>query len=116
VAERRPRSVYDLLARQYGVQVSTAQNPDATSLGTTDAIVARTNPRRVGLTVINLSVNNIYLRPLTPASASAGILLVPQGGSLTVTWQDDLALPALEWHGIADAAGSAIFVQEVLVD
>lgn len=113
--ERPLASVYELVAREFGVEVDVVDSRDATSVGTTDVIVARNDPRRVGLIVVNLSANVVYLRPLQPASTTTGIRLTSNGGTVLMNWRADMVMPALEWHGIADGAGSAIFVLEVLI-
>lgn len=115
MAGERPRSVYDVLRQRFGVDIMIDDSSGATSIGTTDIIVAPGNPRRMALVITNLSANTVYLRPMGAASSTKGITLLSNGGSLTLSWEDDLHLPALEWHGIASAAASAVYVVGVLI-
>jgi len=109
------RSVYELLARQYGADVSVEDPTTNLSIGTTDLIIAQNNPRRVAMVVINLSANVLYLKPGNPATTTSGIRLGAAGGSLSVNWTTDLHLPSLEWHAIASGAASAIYITSVVL-
>jgi hypothetical protein len=113
--ERKPRSVKEQLEKRLGVQIAERQNPLVASVGITDVTIARNDPGRVGLTIINLSANNVYVRPVSAATTTAGILLSANGGSLTVSMDEDYMLPTYEWHAIASAAASAIFVTESVI-
>jgi hypothetical protein len=50
------------------------------------------------------------VRPDQAAATSAGVILNPSGGMLSVVYPDDLSLPSSEWHAIASGAASSIFV------
>ena len=113
--ERKPRSVKEQIELRLGVTIREAENPLVSSVGITDTIVAQNNPSRVALTIVNLSANGIYLRPKEPASASMGIFLAPNGGSMGVDMNDDYMLPTYEWHAIATGAASAIFSSESII-
>jgi hypothetical protein len=113
--ERKPRSVREQIAKRLGVEIAERQNPLVASVGVADVTIARNDPGRVSLTIINLSANTIYVRPVNPATIAAGILLSANGGSLTVSMDEDFMLPTYEWHAIATAALSAIFVTESII-
>lgn len=115
VTDARPRSVYELIGREWGVAVTWGESPLVSTLGTTDTIILPNNPRRVGLLMVNLSPNVAYIRPQQPASSTSGIRLDPYGGAFSASWQADMCLPALEWHGVATAEGSSIYVVEVYI-
>ena len=109
------QSIYDLIENQYNLIITTEENPLVTSVGVTDVIVLGNNPRRLSFALINLSANTLYVRPMAPASATAGIVLVSGGGSLTMDWTTDGLLPSLEWHALATGAGSAIYIMSVII-
>ena len=73
------------------------------------------NPGRTNLTIVNLSSATVYLSPMSAASSSSGILLTASGGSLAMNYNDDLVLPTLEWHAIASASSSNVFVIEASI-
>lgn len=115
MAEERINSVYDLLRREYGVEVEGQSDPVTATVGTSAVAIAKNDPRRVALVVVNLSANTIYLRPLGTPSSSSGIVLTPSGGIMALNWREDLHLPSLEWQAVASGAASAILVLSVLV-
>jgi len=116
MVEPSVRSVYELLERQYGVKLDFEENPVTASVGVTDAVILKNNPRRIALVIINLSANTVYIRPgVLAASATAGIVLIPSGGSVTLNCQEDFHLPALEWHAVASGAASAIYIAGIII-
>lgn len=108
-------SVYDLISKQYGAKVSVEDPTTNLSIGTTDLIIAQNNPRRIALVVVNLSANTLYLKPKAPATTTNGIILIANGGSMSLNFLEDLHLPAQEWHAIASGAASAIYVTSVVL-
>ena len=104
----------DKIRAIFGAEVDWQENPDISQANIADQIWARNNPDRLFLAIINLSPNNVFIRPHEAASATVGILLVPSGGSLTMIIRDDAILPIIEWHVVAAANGSAIYTLEVI--
>lgn len=80
------------------------------TIGTTSVVVKSGDPECVQLTIVNLSANTVYLRPNRTASATAGILLASNGGSVSMVAAEDGTLPAQEWQAVATAAGSPLYV------
>tara|TARA_Y100000310_G_scaffold337943_1_gene426294 strand:- start:1782 stop:2144 length:363 start_codon:yes stop_codon:yes gene_type:complete len=114
-ADERPvRSVYDLIERNLGIRVD-YRFGDATDSDQADKIIARNDPGRVALIIVNMSANTVYIRPLEAATTAAAIILAASGGSAAMNWRDDLILQALEWHSIASADNSAILVIEAII-
>jgi len=108
-------SVYDLISREYGVDVATEENSASSVIGVSSLIIAPNNPRRLGLTIVNLSANTLYVRPQGAAAATIGIRLDANGGSVTMNFKDDQHLPSLEWQAVATGGGSQIYVAGVLI-
>jgi len=108
-------SVYDLISKLYGAEVSREDPATNLSLGVADLIVLQNNPRRLSFVVVNLSANVVYLKPNAPATATSGIRLAASGGSLTVNFLTDLHLASLEWHGLASGAASTIYITSVVL-
>jgi len=102
------KSAHELIDDRYGVRTRAVQQPEGTTAETTVAILARANPQRVGLLVVNTSAADIYVRPGGIASANESITLVPNG-SLSVTILDDFSLPTLEWSVLSASGSQAIF-------
>ena len=109
------RSVYDLIREKYGVDAHVVVNRTTSDIDTTSKIIALNDPARVALVVMNLAANPVYLNPIDIATVAAGLRLDATGGSVSMDWQKDMILPALEWHGISSVANQAIIVIEVLL-
>ncbi|MDO8682635.1 MAG: hypothetical protein Q7N50_04050 [Armatimonadota bacterium] len=101
------KTVYTLLREKYGVDMDWREITDANDVDATDKIIARENPNRAALIVINTSTGTIYLRPRISATTSAGIVLVPSGGSMSISAPEDGPLAAYEWHAIGSAGNLA---------
>ena len=108
------RSVYELVEVRLGLRLDFKVSA-ARAIGTASEIIATNNPGRTNLTIVNLSSNTLYVSPLNAASSTNGILLGAAGGSLALNYNDDLLLPALEWHAIASGSSSAVFVLEAFL-
>jgi len=108
------QSVYQLIEARLGVNVA-FKLTGTTSVGTADVQLVENNPGRTNLTIVNLSSATVYLSPMSAASSSSGILLTASGGSLAMNYNDDLVLPTLEWHAIASASSSNVFVIEASI-
>jgi hypothetical protein len=111
----KSRSAQEVIENKYGIKLTVRENPLVSSLGTTSVQICLNNPRRMSLIVINLSANTVYVRPSFAASSSAGIVLSPNGGYLSLNAEDDYILQTLEWWGVASAASSAILVIESFI-
>jgi len=108
-------SVYELIAKEYGISIAIEDPSINLSIGTTSLIIAQNNPRRLGLVIINLSTNVLYVKPGGSATTTSGIRLAASGGSVSVNFITDLHLPALEWQAIASGAASAIYITSVVI-
>jgi len=75
----------------------------------------RRNGNRVGFTIVNLSVNNVYLGFAPDVGAANGILLDPAGGQVSLWIEEDGELTQKEVWLLAAAAASAVYVNEIEV-
>jgi hypothetical protein len=108
------RTLADLVKERYGVNTFSRDNPVVAAVGVTAIPIARQNPNRIWLTIVNLSANVLYVGPFADVAATKGIYLGANGGSLTINYLDDMELPGREWSAIATGAASAILVVEQL--
>jgi len=106
-------NIYDLLRTRYNVNVTDYENPLITSVGVTPLQIVNNNPRRLGLIIINLSANIIYLSRTPSVSATNGIVLSSGGGNVAMTFEDDYVLPAKEWWVVASGGASAIYSDSI---
>lgn len=87
-----------------------------TTVGVTAVSVAPRDPERMSLTLANLGTTSIVVAPFASVTLLRGIRLISGGGTVSLNVEEDGHLPSLEWFGIGDAAGGAIYRLEVRRD
>lgn len=107
-------NVQELLEKQFGVKSTYNENPEVNQIAATLTKFLSYNPRRISFVLINLSAVFITVAPDADVSLTRGIYLVPNGGTLSMSWTEDFEMPAMEWYGIANGAAADIYVLEVL--
>lgn len=102
----------EYVGRRFGGPVETVKNPlgDALTVGLAATRIAPFDPERVQLTLINLSVNEMFVLPGSDVSTTKGIRIGPNGGGVSFNVDQDGWLPCEEYHAVATAAGSAVLV------
>ena len=108
------RSIYNLIEDEFGTSFLERENPEATSVGTSSAVMLKSDANRVAFYLINLSTNTIYIRPTLAATTSAGIFVAGNGGFFITNWKEDFTLPAKDWNIIASGAGSNYYLLEIV--
>ena len=107
-------TLYDLLKTKFAIKTRAVENPLVTEVGTTAQLVLLNNPNRLGFVIQNLSTSaDIYIGLDHTVSGTKGIKLAP-GGSLSAVWDEDFEAVAWARWGIASAAGSPIYILEVV--
>lgn len=106
-------NVVDLIGKKYGVKITAFENPLITQAGLAALKLLTNNPRRVGVVLINLSVNNMYLGLSPGVSAANGIFIAPGGGAVSMDLDSDFTLPSMEWWVIAAGAASPLYCLSV---
>lgn len=94
----------------------TRENETNPLIGTTATRVIGNNPDRVGLIIVNLGANDVYIALNNSVSTTNGIKLPAAGGNVTMTVRDDFTLPAREWDGIGNGGTSLLYVLEEIQD
>jgi hypothetical protein len=74
----------------------------------------RQNAARVAFVVVNVGTGTLFRLPTIPGqgepSALNGIRLEPNGGSLTVQWDEDGEMVAWEWRGFSPTGTSVLAI------
>ena len=109
-------SLYSLIDNTFGVSTRAAENREDTSTSTTSSIVLRNDATRLAATIVNLGSNDVYVRPDGVASATAGVIIAKNGGSLSLIFRDDFSLVGKEWQGATGSSTSTLYISEVLVE
>ena len=104
-----------LLVEKFKCKTRAVENPVATSIGATAALVFNNNPNRLAWILVNLSVNAIYLALSSGVSATGGIYVSPNGGWRSMIWDEDFQMTGWGIWAIAPAGASDIYSVEVVV-
>lgn len=108
-------SLDDLLQAEYGFRSVPYINRLTSSVATTVTKIMNNNPKRVYVTITNLSNYDMYISPLNDVSSSKGIYVSPNGGAVTLKWREDFHLLEHEFFAIAIGGAANIFVMEGVV-
>lgn len=103
----------DLMREKFGIETRSQVSPVA-AVGVASIPVLPNHPDRVGFVMLNLSVNLIYISPVSPVAVPVGILLPALGGGIAFSWDEDFELCSSAWYGIATVAGSAVYILEII--
>jgi hypothetical protein len=104
-------------ARQYAESIfggpihEQESNP---TLTTTVGVVIDGDGDRVGLVIVNQGANPLFISLTSAVSATNGILLGANGGSVSIDVLEDYTLPSRRWYGVTTGGSSAVYVLEVL--
>lgn len=64
---------------------------------------------RVSLTLVNLGATVIYVSPSLDVSATHGIRLGPNGGTVAMNVEEDSLLSACSWYAISPGGAGALY-------
>ncbi len=99
------------IQEKYGTKIVPVENPlSIDNIDIADKVILRNDPGRFSFTFINLSANDMYLRPSNAPTSTNGIYLAANGGELSVSADEDFELVTREWHAIASADNSAFYL------
>jgi len=107
----------DVLDKYFACRTRAVENPVFLAAGAAGAaalVVFQNNPDRVALVFVNLSANPIYLGLTNLVTAANGIYVAPNGGAVTLYWQEDFQMVGWAWWCIAPAGASACYSLEVV--
>jgi hypothetical protein len=108
------KSIRDLIAAELGIDtIRVSDNPLGVDVDTADKIILKADPMRYAFVLVNVSANNVYIKPRRAVVGTAGILVAASGGFIAFNWRDDLILPAVEWHALAASDNSSIEIYAV---
>ncbi len=109
-------SLHELINERFGVRTRSNDNPVTTAMTTTSQLIARNDSSRLALSIVNLGQQVVNVRNKDAPSATLGFAVGPNGGSLTLVWDEDFNMVGHDWFGLTPSGTSTLFVQEVLVE
>lgn len=107
-------TLYQMLEANFGLKTSYHINPLVAQVQIALTKLLSYNPNRIGLIMVNNGAVSITVSPVNTVTVGNGIILVPNGGSISFKWDIDFELLAGEFFGRADGAASNIYILEVV--
>jgi len=101
----------EFLRERYAGELTERENTK--TVGTAVSEVVESNPDRLGLLILNLSNNNVFVSIENNPSATNGIRLGANGGSVAFNVTDDGMIQTRAMSALADGAGSTVYVLEL---
>lgn len=108
------KTLAQLIEEKFGVRVRPVVNP---LIGTVDATALQmlnNNPNRLAFLLFNLSANVLYILHENTVSTARGIRLDPNGGNVTIVWDEDFHLVGWEWWCVGSGAGTGFLLLELI--
>ena len=85
------------------------EDESTATIGTTVSQVVGSDPDRLGLLLINLSANTVFIGLENTVSTTNGIRLGANGGSVSFNVTDDGMIQTRNMFAIASGAGSVVY-------
>jgi len=103
-------TVHQFIAQRFGA-ATTVKERNVT-VGATVTEVADNNPRRFYLLVVNNSIDYMAVSFTREVTATSGIILAPNGGSVALTAEEDGEATGYALYAIGIAVGGTVRVIE----
>lgn len=72
------------------------------------------NPNRLELILSNVGDYNIYIHTEVDYTIPEGMLLTPNGGFMSLIWNEDFDVTGYSWYGLAQTDAGELTIMEVL--
>jgi hypothetical protein len=103
----------EYVQRKFGVRTRAVTNPlGDLDIGSSYSQVLLANPDRLASLVMNLGAYNVYVGFDRDVSSTKGILLVANGGLLSLVVDDDLELVTYPVYAVCPGGTSRVYVVE----
>lgn len=103
----------DAIKGLYGFKAVTRQNPEVLVLQVAVTRFLPTDDDRLAFVIVNLGVNIAYINISNDVSATNGIELSANGGSVAMNFKEDFDMVGSCWYGTAPGGAVNILVLEV---
>jgi len=103
----------ELLEAHFGMQTTYRLSPPAFQIGVAVTQLVGYDPNRLGIVIVNTGATTAYLSPENTIAAGAGIVLAPNGGSVSLNWDKDFDLVAQQWFAIAGVATNCMVLEVI---
>ena len=109
-------TLHQLIDERFGIRTREVENADDVALDTNDTIVLRADGRRVAFIIINTGATQALMRVNGVPSATINIPIAPNGGALSMIFDEDFHLVGRELHGLVVAGTTTLHTLEVRIE
>ena len=113
------RNVRDLLTNRLGVPTRPRLTLPVITAAPLVATALKQDAARVAILFVNVSGFQIFLTPqdgFFPPSANFGIKIEPNGGAVSVLWDEDGEVTAWEWRAAGNGGAGLLYIVETIID
>jgi len=107
-------TLYDAIQTVMPVQTGLKIHTLAVSESAPPTLLADNNPNRLELILSNVGDYNIFVNADITYELPEGLLLTPNGGFVSLIWNEDFDITGYSWYGFAQTGAGEITVMEVL--
>lgn len=107
-------NLWEVEEKLFGTRTSFKENRLTNVVQNAVTQIVPSDPKRLSLIIVNLGNVSIHVAPAGDVSTTKGILLIGNGGSLTLTMTDDFELVSAAWYGICAAPNNACYILETV--
>lgn len=101
-------AVYEHVLNTWGG--SLVESEATVSVGITPTQIVAADPERIALIIVNVDAVSLTVRPSNRPTLAVGIVLQPNGSSLSINATEDFTLVTREWSGISSKASHSVYV------
>ena len=114
--ERKPLALHEMIDALFGIRTHHYINRERATAMIATTLLVPSDPKRLCLTIFNLSAGTIYILPRNSVSVTEGVRLAASGGSVSLVWDRDFELVAMPWYCMGTADNLALTVLEVVAE
>lgn len=107
-------NVQDLIKEKLGVSIVEYTNREVSQIPAVAGRILSPHAGRLGFLLVNLSANDVYIGPFPDVSASKGIFVSPNGGSVSINYLEDFTLGTKDWYGVSAIASNCLIIEMVI--
>ncbi len=107
-------SLHELIDNIFGVRTRSEENPENTGMTTTSQRILKNDSARLAFIINNLGQQTVVIRNQAGPTSSVGYSIGPNGGSMSMQFDEDFNKVGHEWFGVTPSGTSDIYVEQIL--
>lgn len=107
-------TLHDLIEELFVVKTIPQMSTVTVTGGLPFKLLAKNNPNRLSLIMSNVGDNPVYINYNRSAGLKEGLMLVPNGGYLSLLWSEDFDTVGWDVYAHAISGDSTIILLEII--